>query len=78
MKTFEVEDGGTVIIRNLTWIGPVQSVKKSSGKGKELIETTVFNFFMKSGFQSFKTIDFKDGGDAVVFRDLLLKAVENE
>lgn len=64
MKTIEEADGGTVIVANLTWIGAVNSVKKSTGTGKDLVETTVYNFFMKSGFQSFKTADYETLAEA--------------
>ena len=75
MTFYEVHDG-LVARENLTWVGPVTSVKKSSGQGKELIETTVFNFYMKSGFQTFKTKDFDTQIGASKFHQAILDGIE--
>jgi hypothetical protein len=76
MKFYEVSDG-LVARENLTWVGPVTAVKKSSGKGKDLIKTTVFNFYMKSGFQVFKTNDFDSEPSAVKFLQAILDGEES-
>lgn len=75
MKAFDVEDGGVVVTRNLTWIGEVTAVKKSTGTGKDLVETTVYNFMLKSGFQAFKTVDFPNKTLAEDFRQKIIMEV---
>lgn len=78
MKAIEESEGGTVIVANLTWIGPVQPVKKSGGKGSGLEETTVYNFFMRSGFQSFKTVDYATLAEANDARRAVMQSIVGE
>jgi len=58
MNLFEDKDGGIVVVKQLTWIGPIRPVKVSKGKGKDYTETTVYNFIMKGGFQVFLSPDY--------------------
>lgn len=58
MNLYEDREGGMIVVKNLTWVGPIRAVKVTNGKGKDLVEKTVYNFMMKGGFQVFQSVDY--------------------
>lgn len=63
MNLYEDKDGGMIVVKNLTYVGPPRAVKVSSGKGQDLKEKTVYNFMMKGGFQVFQSVDYDNEED---------------
>lgn len=74
MKTFRIGDE-SVVIRNIVSIGDVKAVRVNSGKGKDLVERTVYNFLVKAGFHVFKTDDFETEQAARGQRDWLIEGL---
>ena len=65
MNLYEDREGGMVVVKALTYVGPIRPVKVSKGKGKDLVETTVYNFMMKGGFQVFQSVDYGTEDEAI-------------
>ena len=54
MTFLEDKEGGQIVVKALTWIGPIKE-NKATKDGKE---RTYYNFFMKGAFQVFKSVDY--------------------
>lgn len=77
MKTFvERDGGGNVVIKKLSWVGPVKTVKVSKGKGQDIQTHEVYNITVRSGYHSFTTMDFDNIVNAQDFRDRIVAEIE--
>lgn len=75
VNIYEDKDGGMIVVKALTYVGPIRAIKVSSGKGKDLVEKTVYNFMMKGGFQVFQSVDYDSEEDCQEDHGMILSVV---
>jgi len=71
MNLYEDKEGGIIVLKKLTWVGPIRAVKVTRNREKK----TVYNFMMKVGFHAFYSLDYEEHGDAENDHNFILKVL---